>query len=193
MNLDFSVFSQPSPKPLGTLGTEGTANVHEGVSVPTPFLPCGNSGNNFSDAADLFPVFPVPVLPVGTEIAAIYAGVPRVPSVPTQKADVCADEDLLDPLRQPFVAWFDARIHLDARGIALRQTPTWSTTVDALHADFVRWTLERDQAPPTGEQFRLLLRELGCSLRTIAGDEFVDYVALKEDVQAHEQFERRSE
>ena len=42
---------------------------------------------------------------------------------------------------------------------------------------------------PAGE-FRLLLRELSCSLRTIAGDEFVDYVALKQDVQAHEQFAR---
>jgi hypothetical protein len=94
-----------------------------------------------------------------------------------------------DRLRVAFVGWFDSRIHLDAKALALRQPPQWSTTVAALHRDCCQWMSGHSQVVPlTSEQFRLMLCEPGCSLRTIRGDEFIDYVALKQDIQAHEQF-----
>jgi hypothetical protein len=89
----------------------------------------------------------------------------------------------LNRLRVAFVGWFDARIHLDARGIALRQTPTWSTTVAALHRDCCQWMPGHSQAvPPTRDEFLLLLRELCCSIRVSGTEEFVDYVGLKDDI-----------
>ena len=116
---------------------------------------------------------------------------PEMPQAATVRITGTPDhdptEDRLTPL---FVRWFDCRIHLDARGIALRQTPTWSTPVHALHADFVRWTLERDLAPPISGQFRHLLEELCFEVRDVGGEQLVPNVAFKEDIQAHEQFAR---
>jgi hypothetical protein len=96
MNLDFlDVLSQPIPKPSGTVGTAGTANVHAGSGVPTEIPAYGNSGNKTGNTEDSSPtpiadtakcshLFPVCSQPVGTELANVYADVPAVPAVPTQ-------------------------------------------------------------------------------------------------------------
>jgi hypothetical protein len=103
------------------------------------------------------------------------------------------EADPLDDLRQPFVRWFDSRVSLDARALALRLPPTWSTAVSALHRDCRQWVLEHSPVvPPTETEFTVLLRELGCSIHTTHGCELVDHVALKEDAAAVETF-RRSE
>lgn len=118
---------------------------------------------------------------------------PLADAIRDHKAELIAElaQRVLDRLRPPFVRWSDNRIHLDAKALALRQPPRWSTSISALHRDCCAWMSGHDPVvPPPGDEFRFLLRELGCSLRTIRGDEFVDYVALKEDVQAHEQFQR---
>jgi hypothetical protein len=49
------------------------------------------------------------------------------------------DYDPLDPLRPPFVAWFDSRIRLDVKAIAFGTPPTMHTAVDGLYDGFFRW------------------------------------------------------
>jgi hypothetical protein len=88
----------------------------------------------------------------------------------------------LDEFRAPFVQWFDSRIKLDAKAVALRTPPTWYTAVTDLHVAFSNWTLERNLLPPTEAQFRQLLDELCCAIRTVDGEEFVANVQLREDV-----------
>jgi len=100
------------------------------------------------------------------------------------------NRDPLDPHRPNFICWFDSRVHFDARGFALRQPPQWSTTVGTLYRDLCNWKFDRSQAPPTHEQFMLLLQELGCSIRTVGTDQFVDYVGLKPDIEGHELFQQ---
>jgi hypothetical protein len=97
------------------------------------------------------------------------------------------DFDPLDGLRPVFVQWFDARIRLDVKSIALRTPPTLDTGVDALYGAFFRWSLERDQAPPTRDRFLALLTELGCQMHTVGEEFLVANVALKEGAQAHDQ------
>ena len=98
--------------------------------------------------------------------------------------------DPLCDLRQPLVSWFDSRVRLDAQAVALRTLPRWCTTITALYGDFCAWMFDRQQAPPTSQQFRNLLLELCCELRKIADEEFVWNVALRDDVKALEQFQQ---
>jgi hypothetical protein len=111
------------------------------------------------------------------------SGIRRVSVEPVEFDPLC-------DLRQPFVTWFDARVQLDAKAVALRLPPRWCTTVTGLYADFCAWMFDRQQAPPTSQQFRNLLLELCCELRGIGDEEFVLNVALREDVQAHERFQQ---
>lgn len=116
------------------------------------------------------------------------AELPRPPRMASQ-SDVGVpalegEPDLLEDLRQPFVAWFDSSLRLDLR---------WSTSEHALYADFCAWMFERDLAPPTSGQFLLLLRELCCSIRVNGTEQFVDYVGLKDDIEAHEWFQQHPE
>jgi hypothetical protein len=101
-----------------------------------------------------------------------------------------AQIDLPDELRGAFIAWFDFRIRLDAKALALRLPPRWSTSVSALYRDHCEWMSGRDTVPPTPDEFLLLLQELGVTIRAIGTDQFADHIALKEDVEAHEQFQR---
>lgn len=187
MRLNFACFRSPTPKHWGQVGTLGTTNVHAQFSVPTDERPGGDSG-------DLSPLSPEGKTGLGTEIGAIYAGVPAVPAVPTKTIDGNVETqpdgcDPLDALRAPFVAWFDARVWLDAESVALRRSlPRWSTGVPVLHADFVSWLLAQGLAPVTRDQFRSLLEELCCEIRLIYGEEFVSNVALREDVEAQRRF-----
>jgi hypothetical protein len=83
-----------------------------------------------------------------------------------------AELDPLDDLRQPFVAWFDARLRLDPRS---------STSLAALHADLCGWLSAHRQAALTSEQFLSLLHEFCLDVREIAGEQFVLYVAFQKD------------
>jgi hypothetical protein len=95
--------------------------------------------------------------------------------------------DPLDDLRPPFVAWFDAQVWLDAEASALRISPRWSTTVNAMHRDCCRWMSPHHPILPTRDQFLCLLQELGCTIRVIS-ELYVDHVGLNEDVKAKAQF-----
>ena len=92
--------------------------------------------------------------------------------------------DPLDALSAVFVGWFDARVYLDAKALALRRPPQWNTTVNALHRDCCQWLSEHDPGfvPPDRDEFRNLLRELNCNLRKVHDVLLVSYVGLKEDV-----------
>src|SRR6516225_5081650 len=102
---------------------------------------------------------------------------------PLRQAPDPAGHDLLDDdPYQPFIGWFDQSIWLDSGAVARRDpNPTWSTTVTALYGDFCVWLAQHDQAPASRNQFLALLRELGCDIRLIAGQEFVLNIALRED------------
>ena len=99
----------------------------------------------------------------------------------------------LDLLWPHFCDWYDYSVRVEtALGYvpAKRPPPIWSTAVKALHRDFVCWQLDRNQAPPTREQFVVLAHKLGCVFRIIAGEEFIIYAGLKSDIEANELFQR---
>jgi hypothetical protein len=123
------------------------------------------------------------ILTLGSELTKLtkLSDEPAKPAMP-QPVAIDGDYDPLDKLRSVFVAWFDARIKLDAAAVALRTPPVWMTAVTALHLDCSRYVLERDLVPPTEAEFRQLLTELGSTILTVDGEEVVANVALKEDV-----------
>jgi hypothetical protein len=96
--------------------------------------------------------------------------------------------NILDPLhdlRPSFVAWFDARIWLDAEAVALRiPNPRWCSGIGALYADHCAWMFDRGLVPPVLAEFRHLLEELCLEMRDLHGEQLVSHIALKEDVEA---------
>lgn len=123
------------------------------------------------------------------------AGLPFVGELRQHKAEIISllrerEAERDDRLRESFIAWFDSQVWIDARAVAQRLPPRWSTTVNTLFRDCRLWVLDHDQVPPTSEQFRDMLLELCCELRRIGEEEFVLNVALREDMDAHEKFQQ---
>ena len=99
--------NQIHQKNAGTAGTTGTAFIHAGLRVPKTVEITGDkrgqtrkpeqkgqarqhesgtvAGANTGDSGNLSPVSPVPKTQAGTKKPSVYAGVPSVPVVPTEK------------------------------------------------------------------------------------------------------------
>ena len=103
--------NQIDQKQTGTVGTTGTINTGAGLRVPSALNPSGDkwgqtggkpqngqaaqqvastgavakTANGAGDSGNLSPVSPVPKTQAGTKKPSVYAGVPSVPVVPTEK------------------------------------------------------------------------------------------------------------
>jgi len=93
MNLDFlDVLSQPIRETVGTARTVRTDRIHASLPVPNPVLAVGNRENQAPGS----PVgegngsqwFPPGSRALGTEMANLFAVVPKVPRVPNENEQV---------------------------------------------------------------------------------------------------------
>jgi hypothetical protein len=76
--------------------------------------------------------------------------------------------------------------------VARRTPPRWHSGVISLYGDFCGWAFQHDLVPPTREQFKSLLMEACIPICMIHGEEFVGNIALKDDLAAHKEFQKRT-
>jgi hypothetical protein len=110
MNLDFlDVLSQPVSKTVGTTGTTGTVSIDAGFRVPGDIPASGNNRNKMTipveEDSKVFPVFSSCSETMGTQKLNVHAGVPAVPSVPSENEQVC-NANKLDAAKYDETCWF---------------------------------------------------------------------------------------
>ncbi len=174
----------------GTMGTAGTAIIHEDSGVPAPFplLPPPGTQNR-ADSESLFPVFPPAHSDRERETSNVYAPVPTVPGVPTSKQQSVARLGEVDPLAGEPVAW-ETELHRWASAQCVFRDRSWGGLV-AFHRDYVDWSHATGNIPPaTFPTFRVWVAEQGF---VVAGA-LVHGVVLKQDLPGErwESFSQRS-
>ena len=135
MNLDFSIFSRP---PAKTVGTPGTRSIDAVSSVPTSFSGTGDAGDKLPGdvlvEGGLSPLSPVRSNVLGTDGANVYA---VVPTVPTEKAVTDAIPPH-DPTawREPFMCWLKS---------ACTYHPRCFGGIGRLQVAFFEWEVAHDE------------------------------------------------
>jgi hypothetical protein len=132
---------------VGTAGTMGTFHPCAGSSVPSPYQQSGTVG---TEEGGVQGFVPSSSQTTGTRAASVYAGVPAVPSVPTENSNIAPV-----PLHDP-AAWAEDFQRWVAEHCVFRDRCFGG--VSCLHGHFCEWATTAS-VPCTRQTFEALLRK----------------------------------
>ena len=155
MRLDYAFF-QNHEKTLGTVGTPGTTNKDAGSRVPTGKSGVGTLGTKSENGAKVSPLSPLAENGWGHVSASVYAVVPGVPTVPSEKQEI--QKNALFCGQDP-AYWEGDFGRWALESCLFKDGCLWR--VEALHDHFCDWCHAREEVPCNLPVFAVLLDSEG--------------------------------